>query len=81
MIFRVLSTSLWDEAGMDFPAVLSDQLLSDVEHPVECVQASAAKALAALLETDRDQIEHMFKQLIQLYKDRLKVTWIDINFL
>lgn len=59
---------------MNFPAVLSDQLLRDVEHPVECIQASAAKALAALLETDGDQIENMLELLIQLYKAKLKVT-------
>lgn len=58
---------------MDFPVTSSEELLTDVEHPVECVQASAANALAALLENDLDQIEHMLKLLIQLYKDRLKV--------
>lgn len=58
---------------MDFPAVLSEELLTDVEHPVECIQASAAKALGALLENDGNQIENMLKRLIQLYKDRLKV--------
>lgn len=59
---------------MDFPAVLSEQLLNDIEHPVEGIQSSTAKALGALLDNDRNQIENLLKLLIKLYKDRLKVT-------
>lgn len=72
--FRILASQLWEQANMDFPAILSEQLLTDIEHPVECIQSSAAKALGALLENDRNQIEPLLKLLIQLYKDRLKVT-------
>lgn len=73
MFFRILASQLWEQVNMDFPAVLSEQLLTDIEHPVECIQSSAAKALGALLENDRNQIEHLLKLLMQLYKDRLKV--------
>lgn len=59
---------------MDFPTDLSDELLTDVEHPVESIQASAAKALGALLEKDTSQLEKMLQLLIQLYKERLKVS-------
>lgn len=70
---RELAKQLWENANMDFPTSLSEELMSDVEHPVECVQAAAAAALAALLENDTDQVDGTLKDLIQLYKDRLKV--------
>lgn len=73
-LFRVLASQLWEQANMNFPTDLSKELLTDIEHPVECIQASAAKALGALLEKDTSQIEKMLQLLIQLYKDRLKVS-------
>lgn len=76
MFSRVLAEKLWKIAKMEFPAHLSGELMSDIEHPVECVQAAAAKALAALLESDTDQVEDTLKRLIQLYRDRLKVRHV-----
>ncbi|KAJ8966633.1 hypothetical protein NQ314_003400 [Rhamnusium bicolor] len=70
---RILAEQLWDLAKMEFPTDLSEELMSDIEHPVECVQAAAAKALAALLENNTDQVEATLKRLIQLYRDRLKM--------
>ncbi|XP_057670075.1 eIF-2-alpha kinase activator GCN1 [Diorhabda carinulata] len=70
---RVLADQLWKQGNMDFPVVLSEELLSDIEHPVECMQSAAAKSLAALLETDQTQVEETLKHLIQLYEDRLKM--------
>lgn len=58
---------------MEFPATLSTELMGDIEHPVECVQTAAAKALAALLETDLEQVHPTIKSLLKLYSDRLKV--------
>lgn len=76
LLVRVLAEKLWNLGEMEFPASLSSELMSDIEHPVECVQAAAAKALAALLESDSNQVEDTLKQLIQLYRDRLKVRYI-----
>ncbi|CAG9759746.1 unnamed protein product [Ceutorhynchus assimilis] len=70
---RKLAVDLWDKAAMEFPAALSNELMSDIEHPVECVQTAAAKALALLLETDQDQVKPTIKSLIKLYNDRLKM--------
>lgn len=70
---RSLAQQLWEKANMEFPVMLSDILLDDIEHPVESVQSAAAKSLAALLETDQSQVEDTLKHLIQLYKDRLKM--------
>ncbi|KAG5899951.1 hypothetical protein JTB14_002498 [Gonioctena quinquepunctata] len=70
---RDLAKQLWKQGNMEFPASLTEELLSDIEHPVECVQGAAAKALAALLETDLEQVEITLQRLIQLYKDRLKM--------
>ncbi|CAH1119168.1 unnamed protein product [Phaedon cochleariae] len=70
---RILAKDLWEQADMNFPASLSEELMSDIEHPVECVQAAAAKALASLLETDTDQVDNTLHHLIQLYNDRLKM--------
>ncbi|CAG9834134.1 unnamed protein product [Diabrotica balteata] len=70
---RILAEQLWDEANMKFPAQLSEELMDDVEHPVECVQSAAAKSLAALLETDQSQVEEIMKKLVKLYQDRLKM--------
>lgn len=71
---RKLAKELWVAAKMEFPAKLTTELMPDIEHPVECVQTAAAKALAALLETDRAQVEPTIKTLLQLYSDRLKVS-------
>ncbi|CAH1977085.1 unnamed protein product [Acanthoscelides obtectus] len=70
---RELANQLWEQAKMEFPASLSNKLISDIEHPVESVQTAAAKALASLLETDNAQVESTLKHLIQLYRDRLKL--------
>ncbi|RZC38970.1 translational activator GCN1-like, partial [Asbolus verrucosus] len=52
---RVLADKLWELAKLDFPAYLSEELMSDIEHPVECVQSAASRALAALLENNQEQ--------------------------
>nr|CAI5870225.1 unnamed protein product [Callosobruchus analis] len=70
---RELANQLWEEANMTFPASLSTELMGDIEHPVESVQMAAAKALAALLETDKEQVDSTLKHLIQLYRNRLKM--------
>ncbi|XP_030761834.1 eIF-2-alpha kinase activator GCN1 isoform X2 [Sitophilus oryzae] len=70
---RDLAAKLWSTAGMTYPATLSTQLMADIEHPVECVQAAAAQALAALLKEDLAQVEPTLKSLLKLYSDRLKM--------
>ncbi|XP_066249177.1 stalled ribosome sensor GCN1 [Euwallacea similis] len=70
---RQLAEHLWTDAKLEFPPALSTELMADVEHPVESVQSAAAKALAALLEADPDQVQPTIKSLLNLYTDRLKM--------
>ncbi|XP_074026538.1 lethal (3) 80Fj [Leptinotarsa decemlineata] len=70
---RQLAEKLWKLGNMNFPVNLAKELMNDIEHPVECVQTAAAKALTALLETDIEQVESILESLMQLYKDRLKM--------
>lgn len=70
---RELAKTLWKNASLDFPADLCSDLLTDVEHPVECVQSAASQALASLLEENREEVQPMLDSLLQLYSDRLAV--------
>ncbi|CAH0556041.1 unnamed protein product [Brassicogethes aeneus] len=70
---RQLAEKLWNEAELTFSPTLSGELLSDIEHPVECVQSAASQALANLLESDLDQVEATLKKLLELYNSRLKM--------
>lgn len=70
---RILADKLWEIAKLNFPAHLSEELMEDIEHPVESVQSAAAKSLAALLENDRDQVKDTLDHLLKLYKQRLQV--------
>lgn len=71
---RELAKALWKQANLDFPAELCGELLADVEHPEECIQAAAAQALASLLEGNRGEVQNVLKSLLQLYNDRLAVS-------
>lgn len=71
---RQLALALWKKANLDFPAKLCGELMSDVEHPVECIQVAAAQALASLLENNRGEVQSMLKKLLKLYNDRLAVS-------
>lgn len=68
---RSLANNLWITAKLVYPIDNADLLLSDVEHPVECVQQSAAQALAALLENNPKVVDQMVEKLLKLYKSRL----------
>lgn len=72
---RVLADKVWELANLDFPAHLSEELMPDIEHPVECVQSAAARALAALLEDHQQQVQDTLDKLLSLYKDRLEVCF------
>lgn len=71
---RELALALWKNADLEFPAELCSELLSDVEHPVECIQAAASQALASLLEKNRSEVQPVLDSLLQLYSDRLAVS-------
>lgn len=71
--FSELADALWNLAKMNFPTELSGELLVDVETCVEPIQAAAAKALAALLEMDRNQVKQTLDALMKLYHEKLKV--------
>ncbi|KAF7282220.1 hypothetical protein GWI33_003020 [Rhynchophorus ferrugineus] len=68
---RVLAERLWSSASMDFPITFSTELLYDIEHPVECIQRSTAKALATLLKKDRNQVQSLMSLLLDLYSQRM----------
>ncbi|XP_031350613.1 eIF-2-alpha kinase activator GCN1-like [Photinus pyralis] len=69
-----LADKLWDDGKMSFPSMLSEELMADIEHPVECVQSSAAKALAALIKDDESQVQPIVETLLLLYKNTLKMA-------
>lgn len=71
---RCLANSLWSQAKLNYPIENCDLLMSDVEHPVECVQQSAGQALAALLENQPKKVDQMIEKLLKLYKSRLTVS-------
>jgi HEAT repeat protein len=70
---RVLADRLWELAQLDFPVYLSEELMSDIEHPVECVQSAASRALAALLENNKEQVQETLDKLLKLYSARLQM--------
>lgn len=49
--------------------------MPDIEHPVECVQAAASRALAALLEDNKEQVQDTLDKLLKLYSQRLQVIY------
>ncbi|XP_045475078.1 eIF-2-alpha kinase activator GCN1 [Harmonia axyridis] len=69
----VLADELWNLGEMNFPTELSDELLVDVELSVQPVQAAAAKALAALLEMNRRQVQQTLTALLKMYQDKLEM--------
>ena len=68
-----MADKLWELAHLDFPAYLSEELMPDIEHPVECVQAATSRALAALLENNKEQVQETLNKLLKLYSERLQV--------
>ncbi|KAK9878672.1 hypothetical protein WA026_023121 [Henosepilachna vigintioctopunctata] len=70
---RIIAEELWTLGNMNFPSDLCDQLLPDIENNVEPVQNASSKALAALLESNRNQIQPTLDALLQLYQNRLEL--------
>ncbi|XP_014216178.1 eIF-2-alpha kinase activator GCN1 [Copidosoma floridanum] len=69
---KELADQLWTAAGLTAnPDVLCGELLQDVAHPVECVQQSAACALAELLKQDPKLMPNILDQLLLLYQTKL----------
>lgn len=79
--FRELAVKLWSSADLDFPTTLCSELLIDIEHPVECIQAAAAQALAALLENNPGEVKPILDKLLQLYNERLVVCMAVLSFI
>lgn len=75
LYFRKLAKELWESANLDFPSSLCKELIEDVEHPVECIEIAASEALAALLENNKSEVKSILNNLIQLYKERLVVSF------
>lgn len=77
---RKLADKLWENANLDFPFALADELLDNVEHPVECIQSATAEALASLLQNNSELVKPILDSLIKLYKDRLVVSFLHFMF-
>lgn len=54
---------------------MCEELVVDIEHPVECIQEAAAEALAILIQEDQDQIQPIVENLLVLYKSKLQVLF------
>ncbi|KAF5292015.1 hypothetical protein FQA39_LY14132 [Lamprigera yunnana] len=70
---KELANKLWEQAHLDFPTYLCEELMPDVQHPIECVQTATAKALGALVEKDNTQIQPIVETLLSVYKNALKM--------
>ncbi|XP_044271833.1 eIF-2-alpha kinase activator GCN1 [Tribolium madens] len=70
---QILAEKLWELAKLEFPAYLSEELMPDIEHPVECVQVAASRALAALLQDNKEQVQETLEKLLKLYNQRLQM--------
>lgn len=68
-----MANQLWEDAKLVFPPTLCGTLTYDVEHPVECVQAATAEALAALLQENRKEVKPTMQKLLKIYKEKLVV--------
>lgn len=73
---RDLAQQLWGQANLSFPTTLCKELLSDIEHPVECIQIAAAESLGSLLISQRELVKELLKDLLKLYNERLQVSFI-----
>lgn len=68
---RDLANKLWEDANLSFPADLNEELIRDIEHPVECIQVSAAEALAVLITDNKHYVAPLLQRLMKLYRQRL----------
>lgn len=75
-----MANKLWEDARLEFPSHLYEELMIDIEHPVECVQEAAAKALATLVEEDKNEIQSILQTLLSLYKNRLEVGILNKDY-
>lgn len=75
-IFRELANKLWETAHLEFPPSLCGELTQDVIHPMECIQAATAEALAALLTENRAEVKPTLQKLLKIYKEKLIVMLI-----
>ncbi|KAK4875808.1 hypothetical protein RN001_012230 [Aquatica leii] len=68
-----LADKLWEQAHLEFSSSLCEELMPDIQHPVECIQVSAAKSLGALIKDDRKQIQPIVERLLSIYKEALQI--------
>nr|CAD7442358.1 unnamed protein product [Timema bartmani] len=71
---RALANKLWEVAGLELSAVLWEDLMSDVIHPVDEIQKAGAEALAALLKEKAKLIDLVLNQLLEMYNSKLVVV-------
>nr|CAD7392316.1 unnamed protein product [Timema cristinae] len=71
---RALADQLWEVAGLELSAVLWEDLMSDVIHPVDEIQKAGAEALAALLKEKTKLIDLVLNQLLEMYNSKLVVV-------
>lgn len=74
-----MAEKLWEDAHLEVSNNLGELIMQDIQHPVECIQQSAACALRALLEqeiqTNPKKIDTIIQRLLNIYKDKLNVSY------
>lgn len=68
---RDLANTLWEDAKLEVPIVLCDELLKDVIHPEPCIQKAAAFSLVSILKDDPTLVQGVLDQLLEIYHDKL----------
>ncbi|KAL0272371.1 UNVERIFIED_CONTAM: hypothetical protein PYX00_005366 [Menopon gallinae] len=78
----VLAKNLWNLADLKLmPQVLCQELLKDVIHPVDAIQQSGAKSLAALISTNLhlNLLRNVLTELQNIYMDKLVMIPPKVN--
>ncbi|XP_058803320.1 stalled ribosome sensor GCN1 isoform X2 [Phymastichus coffea] len=77
---KALANELWTTAGLTGePAVLCNELIDDIAHPVESVQQAAACALAELLNQEPKLMPNILDRLLMLYQSKLAMIPPKLN--
>ncbi|XP_063238170.1 stalled ribosome sensor GCN1 isoform X2 [Bacillus rossius redtenbacheri] len=71
---RALAEKLWTVAGLRPSLVMWEDLMTDVVHPVDDLQKAGARALAALLEQERDLVDRVLDKLLETYHGKLSIV-------
>ncbi|XP_014232646.1 eIF-2-alpha kinase activator GCN1 [Trichogramma pretiosum] len=77
---KELAEKLWNEAELKAdPAVLCDQVIEDIPHPVEAIQQATASALASLISQEPRLMPDILDRLLALYNSKLAMIPPKLN--